>query len=298
MKSIIQRQCPALIVLLFGCLLQISCSHGSYTSPESYDLNRPVKMQLGKVLNEISGLSFNKNNNAILAISDSKPKVIQIDLKSNKLKDYTGAVVPPKQDLEDIVKLDSNLYLLASRGVIYSVPIYTKNNAGIKTFAFRPEEVNEFETLYYDSAANGLMMLCKNCAGDKGAKAHSAFRFDLTSNTFDAMPYYLIDVKAVRAVLKDKNAEFKPSAAAIHPIEKRLYILASVGKLLVIADTYGKVQEVHKLNPDIYRQPEGITFAPNGDMFISNEAKGLVPTLLYFPYHVSNKQTNEEDEKE
>ena len=107
--------------------------------------------------------------------------------------------------------------------------------------------------------------------------------------------FQIYSEESVRSFLKDKNAEFKPSAAAIHPIEKRLYILASVGKLLVIADTQGKVQEVYRLNPDIYQQPEGITFAPNGDMYISNEAKGLVPTLLYFPYHSNNKQINENE---
>lgn len=64
---------------------------------------------------------------------------------------------------------------------------------------------------------------------------------------------------------------FKPSAAAIHPIEKRLYIVASVNGLLVITDLQGHVQEAYNLKHRLFLQPEGLAFAPNGDMYISNE---------------------------
>jgi hypothetical protein len=47
----------------------------------------------------------------------------------------------------------------------------------------------------------------------------------------------------VQNSLKDGKVDFEPSAAAIHPLEKRLYILASAGNLLVITDLKGKVQE-------------------------------------------------------
>ena len=83
--------------------------------------------------------------------------------------------------------------------------------------------------------------------------------------------------------------DFEPSAAAVHPLEKRLYILASSGNLLVITDFKGKVQEVYRLNPTLYPQAEGIAFAPNGDLYISNEAKLGKPTLLYIPYKPSGK---------
>jgi uncharacterized protein YjiK len=88
----------------------------------------------------------------------------------------------------------------------------------------------------------------------------------------------------VQDILKDGRVEFKPSAAAIHPIEKRLYILSSAGLLLVIADTKGKVQEAYRLKPNFYPQAEGIAFASNGDMFVTNEAKYGKPSLLKITY--------------
>ena len=60
--------------------------------------------------------------------------------------------------------------------------------------------------------------------------------------------------------------------------------MTSVGKLLVIADPKGKVEEVFKLDPVMFNQPEGLTFAPNGDLYISNEGGEGIATILKFNY--------------
>jgi len=43
------------------------------------------------------------------------------------------------------------------------------------------------------------------------------------------------------------------------------------------------VKEVYKLDPKIFKQPEGITFTPTGDLLISNEAAltGAANILIY-----------------
>ena len=64
----------------------------------------------------------------------------------------------------------------------------------------------------------------------------------------------------------------------------KLYIVASVGKLLVVADKNGKVEQVFRLDPVMYNQPEGMTFAPNGDLYISNEGGEGIATILKFIY--------------
>jgi DNA-binding beta-propeller fold protein YncE len=76
--------------------------------------------------------------------------------------------------------------------------------------------------------------------------------------------------------------KLKPSAAAINPVTNELYILASVNNLLVVTDRQGKFKEVYVLDPGIYKQPEGITFTPAGDMIISNESHetGLANILI------------------
>ena len=68
-------------------------------------------------------------------------------------------------------------------------------------------------------------------------------------------------------------------------IKKQLYILSGVNKLLVTAGMDGIIKEAFILNPSLFKQPEGICFANNGDMYISNEAGDLGSAdILLFPY--------------
>jgi uncharacterized protein YjiK len=289
MNQLIQTKCPVWLCMVLGCAvtLLMGCKEQSYASPEGYDLNKGQKENLGKVLNEISGICFNNEDNTLLAISDSKEKVFQINIDKQKLKDYTDKVVGSDTDLEDIVKVDSAVYLLSSKGIIYEVP---RRKDTIRTYTFPSSDQNDFETLYHDPSINSLIMVCKACPTDKGKSMRSAYRFDLAKKQFDPSTFFTFSTEDVKKVLKDENAKFDPSGAAIHPVNKRLYILSSAGNLLVIADTRGKVIEAYKLNEQQFPQAEGIAFAPNGDMFITNEGKFGAPTLQEFKYQNSKKK--------
>jgi SdiA-regulated len=291
MTKLIQIKCLSGRICLLVCALTLlaGCDLQGYSSPHGYDLERGIKQELGKSLNEISGICYNTEDSSLLAVSDSRRKIIRINLKKLKLKDYTGDVVPPDQDLEDLVKLDSSLYLLSSKGLIYEVPLRARDSGEVQSYLFPSDKQNDFETLYYDASANGLVMLCKNCADDKGHQIRSAYLFNLKTKSFDTTAFYRISTADVKKILKNDDAKFDPSAAAIHPINKRLYILSSAGNLLVIADTRGKVIEAFKLNPDKYPQAEGIAFAPNGEMYITNEGKRDKPTLQVFSFQKGTK---------
>lgn len=251
------------------------------TSPKDYVLRRPNKMILDKKVNEISGIFYLKEENKLLAIADDKKKIYSLTL-DGQVADYYDPELP-SADFEDVVKVDSTVYTLISNGTVIAI---SKTDTGLttKNYPFWSTDKNDFETLYYDSAAKGLVILCKECAFEKGKHQRTAFRFDIKTGQFDKTPLFTISTKAVRDVLKDGKVDFNPSATAIHPIEKRLYILASAGNLLVVTDMRGAVQEAYRLNPNLYPQAEGIAFATNGDMYVSNEAKLGKPTLLKIPY--------------
>jgi len=290
-KELIQTKCPTMAIpfLVYAATLLCSCKQHGYGSPGGYNLDKPKEMQLGKVLNEISGLTYDGTTGSLLAISDSKEKVFEIKLKNNKLKDLTGKVVTSGRDLEDLAKVDSTVYVLSSKGIIKAITPGAQDTSGVQSYAIGLGGLNDFETLYYDPSIDALVMLCKTCSHEKGHHMRTAYRFDLKTKQFDSTALYTITKSSIQDVLKDVDIKFDPSAAAINPINKRLYILSSAGNLLVIADTRGKVIEAYKLNPEKFPQAEGIAFAPNGDMYISNEGKEGKPTLLFFPYRESKK---------
>lgn len=279
-------KCPPYrnIFIVYAITLLCGCASKSYDSPPGYDFRKPDLRNLGKSLNEISGITYNNEDASLWSVSDSKRKIIGIGIKKGKLKDETGNVVAQDQDLEDIVKLDTVAYLLSSKGLLYEVPLKTRDSASVRSYPFWSTDKNDFETLYYDPSADGLVMMCKTCESDKGKHIRSAYRFDLKTKQFDSSAFFTISTEEIRKMLKNDDAEFDPSAAVIHPINKRLYILSSAGNLLVITDNRGRVMEAYNLNPDKHPQAEGIAFAPNGDMYITNEGKYGVPTLQIYKY--------------
>jgi uncharacterized protein YjiK len=81
-----------------------------------------------------------------------------------------------------------------------------------------------------------------------------------------------------------KKATFHPSGISMHPQTRELYIIASNGKLLVVVDADGNTVAVKSLSSKIFNQPEGICFAPDGTLYISNEGKGSKGNILRFQY--------------
>jgi uncharacterized protein YjiK len=253
------------------------------TVKADYDFSKPDdKMELGNHLHEISGMAYIPGKDLILGENDEKGEIFTFDFKNRN--DKMGKVkFGGKGDYEDIVYTDSAVYMLISSGTI--VQVKTKDGI-VSTKEFTLDEgKNEFETLYLDADRKSLIMLCKECSHEKKNEVRVAYRFDLTTNTFDPSPAYTIDIEEIKRMLGDDQALFKPSAAGINPVNGKLYIVASVGKLLVIADkNTGKPEQVFPLNPAIYNQPEGMTFAPNGDLYISNEGGEGIATVLKFVY--------------
>ena len=292
MLKLFQTQCLRVVpaVFLYACLAFSSCSDNTYSSPQGYNIKKPEIRELGKSVNEISGLTYNTDDTSLLAVSDSKRKIFQIDLRREKLKDYSEKIFT-QSDFEDLVKIDTNIYVLISDGTILEMPLRVADSSKTIVYPSPFEGKNDFETMYLDPNENGLVIICKECEAEKGLKRRTAYRFDLANKSFDTSAFFTISTQEVKSIAKNDDAELRPSAAAIHPIEKRLYILSSASQIMVITDLHGKVKEVYNLNPDLYPQPEGITFSPKGTMYISNEGKFGSPNLLVFHYN-KNQETN------
>ncbi|HUS00383.1 MAG TPA: SdiA-regulated domain-containing protein [Chitinophagaceae bacterium] len=236
-------------------------------TPALYDLNNPVVFNLPDGLREISGIAYYPKDSSVFAIIDEAGIFYKIFLNgSGIIKKWT---FDKRRDFEDVVRKDSAFYLLVSNG---DVEILKFSGDSILTDKTRlgegSKKVNEFESLYYDDSL-GIVLMCKDCEDDKKDRISTLI---FSPDSMSYKPGYAIDVKQISDLSGEKKLHFKPSAAAIHPQTKDLYIIASINHLLVIAGRNGEVKEVYPLDTKIYKQPEGITFTPWGDLLISNEA--------------------------
>src|SRR5438309_7004984 len=85
---------------LMGCVGFSSCQMlWSPNTPKTYVLPRPKKTILEKKLNEISGLFYLQNENAMLAIADDKQKIYRVT-PEGEVSDYLEAELGTKEDFE------------------------------------------------------------------------------------------------------------------------------------------------------------------------------------------------------
>jgi uncharacterized protein YjiK len=251
-------------------------------SKAGYNFSSPTeKMELGKHLHEISGMAYISGKNLIVAENDEKGDIFLVDFKNKN--DNAGKVkFGGKGDYEDVVHTDTAEYMLIAGGSV--VQVMTKDSSfTTKEFTLDRGGNSEFESMYLGADGKSLVLLCKECSKEKD-EVRTAYRFDLATLTFSSEPLFSISIADIKKLLNDEKAEFKPSAAGINPVNGKLYIVASVGKLLVVADKNGKIEQVFRLDPTLYNQPEGMTFSPNGDLYISNEGGEGIATILKFIY--------------
>lgn len=271
----------------------------------SYDLEAPdARYKLPAYLEEISGLSY-YGNGKIACVQDEKAFIYVLNLEQEKIikKHDFGT----DADYEDIAVVDKTAYILRNNGHIYRVKNFKKKDRKVKKFETPLKEKNDTEGMAYDPVSNALLIACKGSPSiekDKPYKGYKAiYKFDLEKEELARDPHFLIDLErlgsyidhnafsrfsvkvAKKLRLIESETSFQPSGLAIHPIYGDIYIISSVGKLLIILNRYGKVQNVKELDPKIFRQPEGICFSPKGDMFISSEGQGGKGYILKFEIH-------------
>ena len=274
----------------------------------TYDLESPDdRYKLPKYLEEISGLSY-YGKGKIACVQDEKAHIYILNLEKEKIIDKYD--FGSDADYEDICVVGSTAYILRNNGHIYRVKNFKKKDRKVKKFPTPLKEKNDTEGMTYDPLYNSLLIACKGSPSIEKENPHEGFkaiyRFDLEEGELLRQPHYLIDLRrldsyidrsaftkfsvrvAKRLRLIESESSFKPSGLAIHPIDGEIYVISSVGKLLIILNRNGKVQNVIELDPKLFRQPEGICFAPNGDMFISNEGQGGKGYILKFKIHANH----------
>jgi hypothetical protein len=257
-----------------------------FTSPAGYNLNKPLVIKLPDKLNEISGIVYYPKDNSVFAVVDEFGVLSKVFVNDGTDKAVIQQWRFEKSgDFEDLVLHDSTFYALKSKGDVVAFKFVASDSIQSSEFDIPKDSAgkSEYEIMYFDTELNKLVLVCKDCASDK-KEAVSTMTFDPATKSFSPGPYK-IETAPIAQQLQMQQIKLKASGAAIHPITKELYTISSVNKALLITDTRGILKRALPLDPKIFKQPEGITFTPNGDMFISNEfAEEGLPNLLFFKY--------------
>ena len=254
-----------LSIALFSCTTQ--AQKEKFENSDTFDFSSPKIINLPQALDEISGIAYYPKDTSIFAIIDEDGLLFKVSLnRPDEVKEWR---FDKQRDFEDIVFLDSTFYVMVSNGDIDKITFENGKIAVAKVdFPNASKKVNEFESMYYSQDNNKMIMICKQCEDDKKSTL-SSYYFSDSAHQF--VPYETMQTEPVFQRIGSKKEKIKPSAAAVNPLTKELYVLCSVNKIIFIENAQGKVKEVIKLDPKIYKQPEGMAFTPDGDLIISNE---------------------------
>jgi uncharacterized protein YjiK len=205
-------------------------------------------------------------------------------------------------DYEGLVILDDEAWVLRSDGDLFNVkglasanPLTTKVETPLK-------KKDDTEGLAYDKIENQLLIGLKEppkLYGKRQKNKRGVFSFHLDNKFMPESPFLLLDLDEIGRVYSNqvagnkswknkqaKNKKFRPSDLAIHPVTGHIYHIAASGQLLVVSDRNGQVYFVRDLPRKIFRQPEGISFDPRGNMFIVSEgfdSKGMLFEFRFEP---------------
>lgn len=254
-----------------------------------YNLSKPSKkFRMPDDLSEISGLSY-AGEDKFACIQDDKGIMYLFDTKKREVT-YAYKFGKAK-DCEDVAVVNNTAYVLQSNGHIWQIDDFDKNNPSEKKShkikKYKPlllSKENNTEGLAFDRESNSLLVACKGSQDLeeqgiylKGKKA--IYRFDLSTKKLSTKPAYAIDLGHL------DNGDFEISGIAVHPITGNIYVITSVGKMLAVLSQDGKIITAKQLDKKIFKQPEGICFNPDGDLFISNESKDKgKANILKFKY--------------
>ena len=275
-------------LIIMGVLVLVGALWFAYENPainprledESYKIIR--KWEMPEDLDEISGINY-LSKDKIASVQDEEGIIYIYNLNTNLVEKKVNFA--KSGDYEGIAIVDSTAYVLESNGKIHQVERYMDSAFTTKAIQTSFSLKNNMESLTFDSANNRLLMAVKDT--DPNSKTYKGiYAFDLDTKKVAKDPVFkiplddpILNYKEART-FKGSSDGFYPSEIAINPTDGNIYILEGKNSRLLIMDVSGKLLRLHKLNKKSFPQPEGMTFAPDGTLYISNEGKKGMANIL------------------
>ena len=262
--------------------------------PPGYNLGAPKKYVMSESLREISGITFLKGDaDTMYAIEDETGKLYNFHLGGSRFPYHKFG---KHGDYEDVTVLnDKEFVVLRSDGSLFVFPVEAVRNArapkdggeGLSKSVRAYDHIlpqGEYEGLYGDEGGK-LIALCKNCADDDQKKEVSGYVLQYGADGALAITqHFKVEVPEDKLTSIHRTVKFHPSCLARHPLTKEWYIVSSVNKALLVLDDRWQLKNIYSLDPVLFKQPEGLAFDKQGNMYISNEGGQGNANVLVFAY--------------
>lgn len=239
---------------------------------ESYTIIR--KWQMPVELEEISGITY-LSEDKIACVQDEEGIIFIFNLDTDLVEEKVNFA--KAGDYEGLAIVDSTAYVLESSGKIFEVSNFLSPDFHTSEHQTPFKGRNNMESLVADIKNNRLLIAVKD-VDPKSKDYKGIYGFDLDSRKISSEPIYKIVLddpifKTKKDKDKDDSSKFSPSDIAVNPTNGDIYILEGKNPRLLIMDKKGKLIRLHNLNKKSFPQPEGMTFGPDGTLYISNEGK-------------------------
>lgn len=257
------------------CMLMGSCD--AQTNSGTYDdqhMNLPYRFDspdkifvLPPELIEVSGLTLSEEERYLIAVQDEWGHFFKIDRESGAL----AAAFPfgKNGDYEGIEWVGETLYVVNSSGTLFGIAGAETDSQEVSDFQTFLTEDYDIEGLGYDKERHSLLLVCK-----EHPESHDdrfVFSFDLNSMKLQTEPIFRLNQDSIQALAPEKTRTFRPSGIARHPFSGDYYILSAASDRLLVMNSDGIPTHLVHLPKKRYNQPEGICFAQDGTLYISDE---------------------------
>ncbi|QAA82469.1 hypothetical protein EI546_12390 [Aequorivita sp. H23M31] len=275
-------------LIIVGVLVIVGVLWFAYENPalnprlkeESYTIVR--KWDVPKELEEISGITY-LSDNKIVCVQDEEGILFIFNLDTDLIEKQINFA--KSGDYEGLAIIDSTAFIVESSGKIFEVSNYLSIDFHTEVYQTPFSGKNNLESLTADPKNNRLLLAVKDV--DPNSKSYKGiYAFDLESKKIDSKPIFKINLDD--PIFRGKNGssdnerhgQFYPSEIAINPVDGNIYILEGKDPKLLIMDSNEKLLQLHTLNRESFPQPEGMTFAPDGTLYISNEGKKGMANIM------------------
>ncbi len=297
------KKSPCLTLFFCGSILLAACQtahnqdvtwKGAGLCPDSlrgswqYDLSQPSRsFELPDVLREVSGQVFGQDS-SLLLVQDETGLVFRLDLTDGNVSQFVRFA--GQGDFEAMATSPDGLWVLRSDRRLFHFAEQAVENAADEKWDLPIPEGGDYEAMVYSPGTRQLLVVGKEPVVWQGQEsdlcrlvfAVSPKSADTASLAFvmdlrDMQTY--LDLHAETEELQDlkvrfnpeKKSSFKPSGMAIHPQTGLLYVVSAVGKTLSVWDMSGRLCWFRSLPETLFPQAEGITFGPDGTLYLSHE---------------------------